>query len=303
MRKLISFIIVSLLFISNLIAQEVNDEKLVYEIAKIRERNLFHRDFLHKVRKSYLDKLKHTTDSAVIKELNQKIDQNYVLEDLGDEKEVEAELTFVNTHLNSPLSLKILNDKIKRYAAIKYYAQFNDIFKKMPSEIQNSENGKILDSILKIQKNSAIGAIASDFSFEDIKGNKLSLSSIYKLKKLVLIDFWASWCAPCIEEFRKLKQINTKYKTNDFEVIAISEDKDFDIWEKTIQKYGIQDWIHTNRTTNTIDFEKLYFRNAIPTTILINNEGKIIGRWRGSGEENLINIEKTISSYFNSKHL
>ena len=302
MRKLISFIIVSLLFISNLIAQEVNDEKLVYEIAKLREETTILRYKLINARKNYFTSLKRAHDSSYIKELNHKIDQNYVLEDLNDEKEIEAELTFVKAHLSSSLSLKVLNEKIKRHAAIKYYAQFNDIFKKMPSEIQNSENGKILDSILKIQKNSAIGAIASDFSFEDIKGNKRSLSSIYKSKKLVLIDFWASWCTPCIEEFRKLKQINTKYKTNDFEIIAISEDKDFGIWEKTIQKYGIQDWIHTNRTTNPIDFEKLYFRNAIPTTILINNVGKIIGRWHGSGEENLLNIEKTISSYFNSKH-
>jgi peroxiredoxin len=302
MRKLLSFIIVSLLFISNLIAQEVNDEKLVYEIAKLREETTILRYKLITARKNYFANLRRAHDSLYIKELNHKIDQNYILEDLNDEKEIEAELTFVKTHLSSSLSLKILNDKIKRYAAIKYYDQFNAVFKKMPSEIQNSENGKILDSILKIQKNSATGAIASDFSFEDIKGNKGSLSSIYESKKLVLIYFWASWNGNCLDELKNLKQINNKYNTNDFEIIGISEDKDFDIWKKSIQKYGIQDWLHTNRTTNPTDFEKLYFRNAIPTTILINNEGKIIGRWRGSGKENLLNIEKTIDSYFISKH-
>lgn len=302
MRKLISFIIVSLLFISNLIAQKVNDEKLVYEIAKLREETTILRYKLINARKNYFANLRRAHDSLYIKELYYKIDQNYILEDLNDEKEIEAELTFVNAHLNSSLSLKVLNEKIKRYAAVKYYDHFNDIFKKMPSEIQNSENGKILDSILKIQKNSAIGTIASDFSFEDLKGNKLSLSSIYKSRKLVLIDFWASWNGNCLDELKRLKQINNKYKNDNFEIIAISEDKDFDIWEKTIQKYGIQDWLHTNRTNNPVDFEKLYFRNAIPTTILINNEGKIIGRWRGSGKENLLNIEKTIDSYFNYKH-
>jgi len=54
----------------------------------------------------------------------------------------------------------------------------------MPLEIQNSTNGKAVDSILKIQKASDIGTIATNFSFEDIKGDKQQLNTIYKTKNL-----------------------------------------------------------------------------------------------------------------------
>ena len=126
-------------------------------------------------------------------------------------------------------------------------------------------------------------------------------------KKYILLDFWATWCLPCREDFSFLKILHEKYNSKGFEIISISKDEKIDLWKKIILKDSIQDWIHYSVKLNNTDVEKKYAVTAIPVKILIDLDGKIIGRWKGGGDENKSEIEKALKAvilgekYFSSQ--
>jgi len=128
----------------------------------------------------------------------------------------------------------------------------------------------------KIHQNLVPGVIFPDFSAKDTAGQPLSLAQ-YK-GKIVLVDFWATWCPPCRDEIPNVVKVYQKYHAQDFEVIGISLDKEGDgdklaaftkengmvwpqyfdggFWEnKLVLKYGV---------------------SAIPATYLLDGHGRII---------------------------
>ncbi len=68
------------------------------------------------------------------------------------------------------------------------------------------------------------GDVAPDFSLEDTKGNKVTLSSLRG--KVVMVNFWATWCPPCIEEMPSMERLNKFMAEEDFVMLAINTEKD-----------------------------------------------------------------------------
>ena len=69
----------------------------------------------------------------------------------------------------------------------------------------------------------AIGDLAPDFQLEDTKGNKVSLSDLRG--KIVLVNFWATWCPPCIEEMPSMERLNEVIAGDDFVMLAINTEE------------------------------------------------------------------------------
>jgi peroxiredoxin len=67
------------------------------------------------------------------------------------------------------------------------------------------------------------GAMATDFTTRDVDGNTFRLSDMLG-KKIILIDFWATWCQPCLAEMPHLQKLYDQYKSKDFVVVAVSMD-------------------------------------------------------------------------------
>ncbi|MXV77349.1 redoxin domain-containing protein [Candidatus Poribacteria bacterium] len=113
-----------------------------------------------------------------------------------------------------------------------------------------------------------IGKPALDFKVTDLNGEALSLEK-YR-GKIILLDFWATWCPPCIQEMPHLKQTYTKFKNQGFIIIGISADRGLDPLKSFVSEENIT-W--PQHFDNGGQIAKMYNLTHIPTTFLIDGKG------------------------------
>ena len=117
--------------------------------------------------------------------------------------------------------------------------------------------------------------IAPEISLNNPDGKEIKLSSLRG--QYVLIDFWASWCAPCRKELPNVVKLYNQYKSKGFTVYSVSLDKDISAWKKAIEDDKLT-W--PNHVSDLLGWESelptLYGFQGIPHTVLIDKDGKII---------------------------
>ena len=126
-----------------------------------------------------------------------------------------------------------------------------------------------------------VGEKAPDFSAKTPDGSTLKLSDYEG--KLVLLDFWGTWCGPCMQEVPALVQLYNKYKNqplgaaDGFEILAVAMDKDKKRWERTIKNRGMNWKGHVSDLRRMKgEVGELYRVKEIPTKYLLNENGVII---------------------------
>lgn len=119
----------------------------------------------------------------------------------------------------------------------------------------------------------AVGGEPIEFDVKSIKGERLSPSA-YK-GKVLLIDFWATWCGPCIAEMPNVKSVYSKYHGKGFEIVGISLDQSRDKLDKYITSQGIEWPQYFDGKWWNNDVAVRYGVKSIPTTILVDKKGKI----------------------------
>ena len=131
--------------------------------------------------------------------------------------------------------------------------------------------------------------IANHKETETIDGKMVKLSDYVKNNKVVLLDFWASWCAPCINEIPSLKEVYSAYNSKGFEIVSVSVDQELDEWKRAVKEHSLAWPQLIDLQESELSPAYLYSVRAIPSTFLIDSEGKIIARGlRGAQIEELI---------------
>jgi peroxiredoxin len=121
-----------------------------------------------------------------------------------------------------------------------------------------------------------VGQLATDITMNDVNGNSVSLSSLRG--KIVLVDFWASWCAPCRAENPNNVAMYAKFKNKGFEILGVSLDNAKSNWQAAIQKDNLT-WINVSDLAGWDNAAaKVYGIRSIPATVLIDKDGKIIAK-------------------------
>ena len=199
-------------------------------------------------------------------------------------RELSIDKAFFNKHPDSYISVYKIVDDIRHFSL----KQLRNYYAKMSEHIRLSEYGlELAKSIENLSKGSP-GAMAANFSATDLNGKSISLSE-YK-GKYILLDFWASWCKPCRAGNPQLRRLYNIYHPKGIEFIGLSNDdhsKTEDKWRAAISTDGIDMWEQVLEG----DIGDLYHIQGLPTKVLINPSGKIIGRYGGDDgepDENLL---------------
>ena len=115
-----------------------------------------------------------------------------------------------------------------------------------------------------------------DFTMADIDGNQVAVTDEFAKHEITVVDFWASWCGPCRQEMPSLVKTYNDYKDKGLGIIGVSLDEDKEQWIGAVSAMGmtwtqlsdLQGW-HNSAA-------QMYGIQAIPFTIVVDNEGKVL---------------------------
>jgi thiol-disulfide isomerase/thioredoxin/acylphosphatase len=242
-----------------------------------------------KANDEYRAAMKAGKDEATLEQLKEKAT---AIKDKMDPFYAEMRSGMLNWMKQHPASW-VTAHNMRFYVSSMKLDESEALYAKMPEAIRQSAAGLNLKKEIEGLRMGSPGSIAHGFTKKDINGQDLSLSDFKG--KYVLVDFWASWCVPCRKGNPHLLSLYSKYKDKGFEIIGVSDDdSNHEAWKKAVAKDGIGVWKHVLRgldmkkkmagEENTNDLSDYYGIHSLPTKILINPEGVIVGRYGGGGE-------------------
>ncbi|MDB5156003.1 MAG: hypothetical protein JWR50_710 [Mucilaginibacter sp.] len=192
---------------------------------------------------------------------------------------------FITSHPQSFYTVDLLSDLSK----ILDYNEAMPLYNALKMAVKQSPQGKKLKEQLDKMKAVAIGTLAPEFELPDTTGKMIKLSAMRG--KYVLIDFWASWCAPCRGESPNLIKVYNKYKDKNFTIISVSLDMPAARanWIKAIKEDGLT-WTQVSDLKYwKSDVVQRYGIKSIPQNFLLDPNGRVIARsLRGEEFENKV---------------
>ena len=187
---------------------------------------------------------------------------------------------------------------IKKYAAlftvlfIGSLLIFFEHFNEAPISVDDVRIEKNFD-----QEKASVGYFAPQFTLRDIQGNRVSLES-YR-GRVVVLNFWATWCAPCRVEMPSFEKLYRRFRSEGVAVLAVSIDRNAEsAIRKFVDKYELSYPILLDTKGEA---ERLYPAMSIPFTFIIDKSGRIAARVDGAknweSEETFEAIEYLLKKY------
>lgn len=187
--------------------------------------------------------------------------------------DVKKSLAFFKLNRTSLLSLFAFSRFTSFFAD---YSKVKKDYLQLPLWAKNSPDGKNILAKIQGAQSAQLNTTAKNFSQLSNTGKTIRLSNFKG--KYLLLDFWASWCAPCRKEHPNLMNVYNTFKRNQFEIIAVSLDNNKQDWGNAIQQDKIN-WIQISDLRgqqNAIALQ--YGVQSVPANFLIDPNGVIIGK-------------------------
>lgn len=191
--------------------------------------------------------------------------------------------SFIRRHVSDILGVFILNsNKLTLNAdTVKH------LFGAMSKDLADTEYYKDISRFIQLHADVSIGNRYVDFTQSDPDGRAIRLSQLDG--KVVLLEFWASWCVPCRRHNPELVKIFDKYHKKGFEILSVSIDSRKEKWTNAIRQDALT-WHHVSELNgNKNKAAVIYGVNYIPQSFLIDRHGVIVARdLRGEALENML---------------
>jgi peroxiredoxin len=194
---------------------------------------------------------------------------------LFKEREDEAK-KFINQYLNTPLAPYLIHYRFKLSMGAD---ELQNWFNQCSTKAKESATGIMLQTFITNKKNLKIGKPYIDFACRDREGRDVKFSSVFDDKKIIILDFWASWCAPCRQEAKNILKIYNELNDKGLDVFSVSIDKDKKKWLKALDHDGLP-WHNLIQDTDINDNTPsvLYNVDAIPAIFILSGDGTILAR-------------------------
>lgn len=174
-----------------------------------------------------------------------------------------------------------IKNKVGEFYFISFMGVFSDEQVKELQALSSPEHQKLIEEILSMKQAQNGGGGFVGKKYIDVKGDspagkKIALSDYVGKNKLVLVDFWASWCGPCVQEMPNVVKAYAAYKSKGFEIVGISLDEDKAAWTGALTRMNMT-WPQMSDLKGWgSELSAPYHVQGIPFTLLIDQDGNII---------------------------
>jgi len=131
---------------------------------------------------------------------------------------------------------------------------------------------------MEVEKRLAVGSKFIDIKLPGINGDSIALSDLVGKTDFVLVDFWASWCGPCMQFLPELQSFYAKHKGTSLEVLGVSLDDSREAWTSTVAAHKMSWKLVSDLKGWKCAGSRAYAINSIPATVLIDKSGKIVAK-------------------------
>ena len=172
-----------------------------------------------------------------------------------------------------------INSEKMQALFLEYYTFFNkEELERIERRMNENTRSNARMQMALNTKNVAVGEKYIDFILPSYTNGKDSLASYVGKNDYTLVDFWASWCAPCIRELNSIMPIYRNAKESHFEIVGVSLDSDCKKWKSSIVENNF-DFKHLNEKDSWASpIVSVYSISYLPNSVLIDREGYIVSR-------------------------
>ncbi len=183
----------------------------------------------------------------------------------------EAKINYLKSNPSSVISVKVANDLVDRNSDLSL-KEIEELYATLSPELQNSEMGQSLRETID-KRMVFIGDSFIDHELETPDGSKKKISDFVKPGHTTLIEFWASWCAPCRSEIPHIRNTYDNYHAKGLNILSVSIDSNRDHWMQALEEEQLP-WGHLI-DQKSVAFKK-YNLTGVPSSILLDENGTII---------------------------